>query len=548
MTWFYGLTIRAKFLIPISIISILVVFMGVVALDRFQIIDKKVTDLREVNLLAVGYLLEADAELHKALVEERSMLFLNVGTPDFSDSIMRHKDSITSAYEKLKLFHELMDSPDIDQLYQEYETAWNTWEQLTKKVATEREANTRIGRTTAIEISFKDANHAFIAMRKAIYALKAEVDVKANEAVAESHRVVIESRYLIIVTIAVSLVLSLLMVIIIPRLVVEPINKIIAFMTTLAGDGGDLTHKIPVAYHDELGHLSESINLFIDSLRGLLVRVIDLGEKFDEQARTLHGSANNNRELAQKQTQEVTMVAGAIAELSTSVQGVASLANNASIKAQQARSHSDQGLAVVTSTIGAIDKLANEVRQSAAVVITLNQDSGNIANVVGVIKSIAEQINLLALNAAIEAARAGEQGRGFAVVADSVRELAFRTAESTQEIQGMISKLQQSAVHAANVMQSSQKTAEDSVIHAGKAGSALEKIDAAIVEMSDLNLQIAAAAEEQSRVSNEINTNAGNIADYATRAAGVTVNVENSAQQLAGVASSLHQELYKFKV
>lgn len=511
-------------------------------------IDDKVSDIRDINLLAVGYLLEADADVHKALVEERSMLFLNAGTPDFKAAIDRHRQSIESARKKLDDFHLLVKDDAINQLYSSYEISRDKWEKLTYTVASEREANTRIGRTTAIEVSFKDANVAFMQMRNEIYALKKQVEQTANSTVNESHALVGSSRNIMILIIGATVLISFAIWLFTPRLMVDPIKKMIAFITSLAGDGGDLTHKVPVAYQDELGNLSQSINLFIDSLRNLLVRVIDMGNLFNDQAKTLTGLANNNSELSRKQVTEVGLVAGAMVELSKSIREVAGLANSAAAKTEQVRTYSEDGLKVVGTTIQSINHLAEEVRNSAGVISQLNQNSENIANVVSVIKGIAEQINLLALNAAIEAARAGEQGRGFAVVADSVRELAFKTAESTKEIQGMISALQQSATRAATVMDKSQQIAEDSVSQAGLAGAALKKIDDAIVEMSAMNTQIAGAAEQQSKVSGEINNNADNIMQYAQRATELTGKVDDSSQQLAQAASSLHDELYKFKV
>ena len=517
-------------------------------MERFRVIDDKVSEIRDINLLAVGYLLEADADVHKALVEERSMLFLNAGSPDFKAAIDRHKQSIESARKKLSDFNVLVKDDAINQRYSNYEIARDKWEKLTYTVASEREANTRIGRTTAIEVSFKDANVAFMEMRNEIYALKRQVEQTANATVDESHSLVSSSRNIMILIIGATILISFAIWLFTPRLMVDPIKKMIVFITALAGDGGDLTHKVPVAYQDELGNLSQSINLFIDSLRNLLVRVIDMGNLFNDQAKTLTGLANNNSELSRKQVTEVGLVAGAMVELSKSIREVASLANSAAAKTAQVRTYSEDGLNVVGTTIESINHLAEEVKNSAGVISQLNQNSENIASVVSVIKGIAEQINLLALNAAIEAARAGEQGRGFAVVADSVRELAFKTAESTKEIQGMISALQQSATRAATVMDKSQRIAEDSVSNASLAGAALKKIDRAIVEMSEMNTQIAGAAEQQSKVSSEISNNADNIMQYAQLATELTSKVDGSSQQLADAASSLHDELYKFKV
>lgn len=548
MDWFYGLKIRNKILIPIAIISLMMASMGILVLHQFELVATKVSQLGEVNLTANNYLLEADADVHKVLVEERSMLFLNPDSPEFSTSVINHQKSLDSAHEKLVKFYSIMHDDELRGAFNQYEIARDKWEQLTKTVVTARQGNTREGRTTAIEVSFKDGNKAFSEMRTAIYALKEQVQIRAEKAVHDSRETVSQSYFVITVFIAVSFALALLMIYLVPRLIVDPIVKMQKFIKSLAGDGGDLTHKIPIQYHDELGHLGETVNEFIENLRGLLARVIGMGEVFNKQASTLHGLANKNLIIVQKETHEVSMVASAITELSASVQAVADTASKAADRTLQAQQESKNGLVVVKNTIAAIDRLANEVQRSANVIVELNTESSNIASVVNVIKSIAEQINLLALNAAIEAARAGEQGRGFAVVADSVRELAFRTAESTQEIQAMIGHLQTSATSAVNAMQASQTIARESVTQSSAAGSALQKIDDEVVQVTSLNSQIATAVDQQSKVAGEISENTNNISLYAQDAAELAKSVEVASEDLAQVASSLHEELYKFKI
>lgn len=548
MDWFYGLRIRNKILIPIAIITLMMASMGIFVLHKFELIDNKVRQLGEVNLLANNYLLEADAEVHKVLVEERSMLFLNPESSEFSVSVTNHQKSLQNSHDKLISFYNLVQDDEFRGAFNQYEVARDKWELLTKTVVTARQGNTREGRTTAIEVSFKDGNQAFGEMRTAIYALKEKVKIKTSEAMQESHDTVSRSYFVVAVFIAMSFAMALLMLYLIPRLIVEPIYKMQKFIKSLAGDGGDLTHKIPIQYHDELGNLGETVNEFIESLRGLLARVIGLGEVFDKQATNLHALANKNLNLVQKETHEVAMVASALTELSASVQAMAETAVKAADKTQLAQQESKNGLGVVKNTINAIDRLANEVQRSTSVIVELNTESSNIASVVNVIKNIAEQINLLALNAAIEAARAGEQGRGFAVVADSVRELAFRTAESTQEIQAMIGHLQSSATSAVNAMRASQSIAQDSVTQASAAGTALQKIDDAVEQVTHLNSQIATAVDQQSQVAEEISGNTNNISVYAQDAAGLAKNVEGASEELAQVASSLHEELYKFKI
>ncbi|MEY4589473.1 MAG: hypothetical protein RL497_1549 [Pseudomonadota bacterium] len=547
MLWLNGLTLRKKLLIPIIFITSLTLFSGVMTLRELLGIDAHVKLLGNVNLAATSELLEASAEIHIALAEERSMLFLNPESADFVQSASVHAKNLSAAHDKLLSFRNRIREQDIDHEFKAYEAARDRWENFTQSVVAARKANTREGRTTAIEISFKDGNQAFQDMRAHIHTLKNSVQQRSITIVQASEQSILRSHYVVGAALGLCLLTTLITALLIPTLILSPILNMQNFVARLTKDGGDLSNKIPIQYRDEVGDLGATINEFIFSLRELIAHVTGLGSVFHNQSKMLKKLALQNSSLVNNETNEISLVVGSITQLSESVQSVAQLAMEASNKTALARSESGNGLGVVSRTINGINQLAEKVKTSSSVIAQLNTDSANIIGVVNVIKGIADQINLLALNAAIEAARAGEQGRGFAVVADSVRELAFRTAESTQEIQVMISKLQESAHLAVEAMMQSQIIAEQSVVQAGETGAALKQIDESVQRIAGVNEQISASANQQSKVAEGIGQNTLNISQFAKDGAQLALNVANASDELEKVAAELDGALRKFK-
>ncbi|MEL7401377.1 MAG: methyl-accepting chemotaxis protein, partial [Pseudomonadota bacterium] len=195
-----------------------------------------------------------------------------------------------------------------------------------------------------------------------------------------------------------------------------------------------------------------------------------------------------------------------------------------------------------------IHALADNMRSSRDVIQNLRNETDSIGSVLDVIRGIAEQTNLLALNAAIEAARAGEQGRGFAVVADEVRTLASRTQESTEEINTMITRLQEQAAQAVAAMEQSADSSETTADMSQQAADTIARISEAVSSITEMNLSIASAVEQQSAAANEIN---GNIVQVVESTGGINLAMQNAEQEtteLAQTSNELSQLVNRFKV
>lgn len=306
--------------------------------------------------------------------------------------------------------------------------------------------------------------------------------------------------------------------------------------------------KIDLSYRKQNAQstFAQDFNHYVNEIDSTISGTRDAADQLTSatlEMNSLSASANDNM---QRQQSETDQVATAINEMTATVQEVSRNASEAATAAQSADEEAIKGRAVVTRTIDVINTLASNVDQAANVINDLNTQSNNIGVVLEVIKDIADQTNLLALNAAIEAARAGEQGRGFAVVADEVRTLASRTQKSTEEIHGMIDKLQSGAKSAVQVMENGREQAHSGVEQASMAGESLVSITNAINTINEMNTQIAAAAAEQSHVAEDINRNIINISQTASDAADAVRQTASASSALDTLAVQLQDQVKKF--
>lgn len=332
------------------------------------------------------------------------------------------------------------------------------------------------------------------------------------------------------------------------RLITVPLNSTVDALQDISEGEGDLTRRLQARGRDEIAHLSNGFNRFVDKIQNTIRQVAGSTTQIAAAAEEMSLVSNETSNGVHRQRSETEQVATAMNEMTATVQEVTRHAESAAEFAIQADKQAQEGGTVVKNTIASMDKLASDVERAADVIQNLEKDSEQIGTVLEVIKGIAEQTNLLALNAAIEAARAGEQGRGFAVVADEVRNLASRTQASTEEIHQMIEKLQNGARDAVSVMETGRTQAQSSLSQAAKAGEALEQITGAVDQISAMNNQIAEAARQQGDVAEEINKNVINISQIADETANGTEQLSSASADLAHLSNDLQSLVGSFKV
>ena len=376
--------------------------------------------------------------------------------------------------------------------------------------------------------------------------LLTESDLLSQDQTAKRDKEADLARTLLLNVTAAALILGVLAAWVITVQIVAPLRQALLAANRIAE--GDLSHDIQTTRRDEVGQLQRSIGQMTINLRGLIGGIGDSARQIASAAEQLSAVTELSRAGVEGQKQETEQVATAMNEMLATSQEVARHAEQASNAATEADQQASAGDQVVAEAIAQIEHLAQEMAHSSQAMQGLQQESQKIGSVLEVIKSVSEQTNLLALNAAIEAARAGEAGRGFAVVADEVRSLAQRTQQSAEEIEELIGRLRKGTQQVAEFMDNSRSLTDSSVQLTRRAGDALANITRTVSVIQDMNPQIAAAAEEQTAVAEEINRSVLKVKDVSEQTSAASQETAAASIELAHLGTDLQVWVGKFKV
>ncbi len=310
----------------------------------------------------------------------------------------------------------------------------------------------------------------------------------------------------------------------------------------------DLTLRAPVMGEDEIGQAAKAFNAMLDRFANVLGELGKAISQLASASEEMSAISSHTSQIIDQQKRETEMVATAMTEMAATSHSVAENANTTALNTRHADEQTAKGMVILSQAVDSNKRLREDMEKSTGIIEQLVSNSQNIGSVLDVIRSVSEQTNLLALNAAIEAARAGEHGRGFAVVADEVRTLAQRAQKSTEEIQALISRLQDAAKQTVDVMSVSKERANESANNSEAAGKAMEAIRHAVESITAMNLQSASAAEEQSAVAEEMSRNIATISHIALDTQSSAQQSAQASHDLARLASELHKLASRFKV
>ncbi|MFW3165876.1 methyl-accepting chemotaxis protein [Pseudomonas syringae pv. syringae] len=372
------------------------------------------------------------------------------------------------------------------------------------------------------------------------YVTKVDAEGKSAEAQYD------KSRDIVIIFVVIAALCTIGLALWLTRSIVGPLQRAVTAAEQVAN--GDLTHTIEVDGEDEVTRLLRALAMMQVNLRDAMRHIGSSATQLASAATELNSVTEDSYRGLNQQNAEIDQAATAINEMTSAVEEVARNAVSTSDASNQSSTSALAGQTRVIETVQSIQTLTDNVQATSTLVQNLANQSQDIGKVLDVIRSIAEQTNLLALNAAIEAARAGESGRGFAVVADEVRALAHRTQQSTLEIDSMVSAMRSGSAQALDSMNTSRDRADSTLALAKGAGESLSEITSSINQISERNLVIASAAEEQAQVSREVDRNIVNIRDLSMQSTQGANQISASSHELSRLAADLSQVVSRFKV
>ncbi|QHC97751.1 methyl-accepting chemotaxis protein [Pseudomonas sp. R84] len=536
------LNIAPRAALGFALIAVLVALLGVFALGQMSSIRDSEVAVENQWLPSI----RGGDEIREIMLRIRT-ISLRMALDQDTNNIATYRSQMDTRdkelSEKIAAYDKLVNTPEGQQLYDQFKKTFAAYRSGIAQSFALAEQGKRDELTKLLLVDMKTV------VDGSGKQLNDLADLFAKQVAAESQKSAAHyenSRTIVSLFIALAALATVALAMMLTRSIVRPLSSAVSAAESVAQ--GDLTRPIETHGNDEVSRLLKALATMQQNLRETLQGISGSAMQLATAADELNAVTLDSTQGLQQQNNEIEQAATAVNQMTAAVEEVARNAVSTSDATRQSSESAHLGQVRVSETATAINALANDVQQTGELVQSLANQSQDIGKVLDVIRAIAEQTNLLALNAAIEAARAGESGRGFAVVADEVRALAYRTQQSTQEIEQMVQGMRSGSSLALDSMQASTARATTTLALAERAGEALQTITASVHEIHERNLVIASAAEEQAQVAREVDRNLVNIRDLSVRSAAGADQTSASSHELSQLANALQGMVRRFQL
>ncbi len=542
-------TLKTRLLITVTIPCLALIAVGVHSLSSMDSLDNKTESMYLNTAAPMRAMAETASRIPRMRVGIDMMLLQETALRDAKGIATRVKEAKTEDIPEMRAALDdavkAQSDPVLQQRVQKLADAFETV--VKDELEPMLNALDKGDLSTAQQIYRNKYAKSYGVMRKEANVILDTLLHQAQEQNSVSHVAYIKDRNTLIAISVVGLLISF----IISSSIVFNLRRRVAYLRETmnhAAQNMALNTRIEAEGRDELTHIANSFNLFIEKVHTSMVQVAKNSRDLADMAENVSERADHTRNNCTSQRDRTVQVATAIHQLGETVDEIAANASQAAEAANEATHQSSDGRSVVGQARDQIGELSRELDEATDIVQSLAKQVDDISSTLDTIRNISDQTNLLALNAAIEAARAGEQGRGFAVVADEVRTLASRSAHSTEEIQNIIDRLQTESRRAVEAMEKGRTQSSLVVGFANNATTSLGQISNHIEHISTQNIQVATATEEQSTVVLDINRNLEEINQLTSETTEISEQLNQSSTHLQRLSADLDKLVGNFKL